>query len=141
MPPHIPRGTGELTTTENYPAQEGNSAEVGKPLFSNVSPTATGTLWMLFVITVLGNGAWSGKCSIHIPSRCEYSFNLSYLHFPFSTRHSKLQSENRQLILSQNFTSLICCCFTILPAKSSTIKCSASTKPSVANTFPCKDLP
>ena len=78
VPPDIPQGTGELTTTKNYPAQEGNSAEVGKPLFSNVRPTATGTLWMLFATTVLGNGAWSGKCSIHIPSRCEYSFNLSY---------------------------------------------------------------
>ena len=63
------------------------------------------------------------------------SIYLTHLHFPFSIRHSKLQSENRQLILSQNFTSLICCCFTILPAKSSTIKCSASTKPSVAKTL------
>ena len=102
----------------------------GTPL-SNSSPTATGTLWMMFTARVLGNGAWSGKSSIYIPTSCEYSSALSNSpSLPFPTKHSKLQSENRQLILSQNVTPLIC--FPILPAKSSTIKRSASTKPNDA---------
>ena len=127
---NTPQCTGELTTTKHYPAQEVTSAEAGNPL-SNASPTATGTLWMMFTTGVLGNGAWSGKCSIYIPSSCEYSSALSYSpSLPFPTKHSKLQSENRQLILSQNFTPLIC--FPIIPAKSSTIKRSASTKPNDA---------